>query len=360
MEGVRARRTTGEHGMSTNRREFLAACGGLAVAGIARAQPESEEAVMERRVAQRRLMDPNSQVRAYPAEGPRIRKALKYGMIGAGATVAEKFAIVREAGFDGVEMDSPNTLDNEEILKAREEAGIEIPGVVDSVHWNKPLSHPDPRVRAEGRHALETALHDCKTYGGTTALLVPAVVNSGISYAEAWDRSMVEIKRVVPIAEGLGVQIAFENVWNNFLLSPLEAARYVDELGAAGPGVSYQHGGQRVLRRGGHWPRLVGWYFDIGNIVNYGWPEHWIDALGSRILKLDVKDYSRKKRNEEGLWKGFDVEIGEGDAGWERVNAALDRIGFRGWASAEVGGGGPDRLKEIATRMDEVFDIKDK
>jgi hexulose-6-phosphate isomerase len=101
--------------------------------------------------------------------------------------------------------------------------------------------------------------------------------------------------------------------------------------------------------------RLLGWYFDIGNIVNYGWPEHWIRTLGARILKLDVKEFSRKKRNDEGLWKGFNVEIGEGDVDWKAVGAALVEIGYSGWASAEVGGGDAARLKDIATRMDGVL-----
>jgi hexulose-6-phosphate isomerase len=145
------------------------------------------------------------------------------------------------------------------------------------------------------------------------------------------------MREAAPLAAELGIRIAFENVWNNFLLSPLEAARYSDEL-------------QRGVDR-----PVFGWHFDIGNIVNYGWPEHWIEALGPRILKLDVKEFSRKRRDDEGLWKGFGVEIGEGDVGWDRVRAALRRIGYRGWAAAEVGGGGPERLADIARRMDTVF-----
>ena len=85
------------------------------------------------------------------------------------------------------------------------------------------------------------------------------------------------------------------------------------------------------------------------------WPPHWIRALGPRILKLDIKEYSRKKRNDEGLWKGFQVEIGDGDCDWPAVRAALDEIGFEGWATAEVGGGGEERLRDIKARMDRVL-----
>jgi len=335
------------------RRAFFAACGGLVAASGAVAQPGGRETSTDRfkRFLNRQK---GEKIPWYPADAPRIRKALKYGMIGAGATIEEKFAIARDAGFDGVELPSPNELDVDEVLGAKEKTGMEVPGVVDSVHWNKPLSHPDARVRTQGRHALETPILACKAYGGSTVLLVPAIVNAEISYKHAWDLSMEELNRVLPTAQDAGVSIAIENVWNNFLLSPLEATRYVDTLGGADV-----HGNVDAFTTpNGSYRRVVGWYFDIGNIVNYGWPEQWIDILQDRILKLDVKDFSRRKRDEEGLWKGFSVGIGEGDVDWKAVNAALDRIGFRGWAAAEVGGGGPERLREIAARMDRVFNIE--
>ena len=275
--------------------------------------------------------------RANPAgDGPKILKSLKFGMIGEGETLADKFRVAKDAGFDGVEMDSPNPFDADEVVAARDEVGILIPGVVDSAHWSKPFNHPDESVRAEGRDALETALRDCKRFGGSTVLVVPAVVRKGMSYADAYRLSQKEIGRLVPLAEELGIAIAFENVWNNFLLSPLEAARYVDEFESPN----------------------AGWYFDVGNIVNYAWPEQWIDVLGDRIMKIDVKEFSRSKRDNEGLWKGFGVKIGEGDCDWPAVNAAMDRIGYRGWASAEVGGGNSERLIEIAKRMDTVFALE--
>jgi hexulose-6-phosphate isomerase len=265
--------------------------------------------------------------------GGRIRKAVKLGMVQVEGSLEQKFALLAEIGFDGVELDSPSDLDTGDVVAAKRATGLEIPGVVDSVHWSKPLSHPDEGIRAEGRAGLETALRECKAYGGTTALLVPAVVNKGVGYDAAWERSTEEIRKVLPLAEELDVKIAIENVWNGFLLSPLEAARYVDQFES-------EH---------------IGWYFDVGNIVNYGWPEQWIRILGHRILKLDVKEYSRKKRNDEGLWKGFQVEIGDGDCDWPAVRAALDEIGFEGWATAEVGGGGEERLRDIKARMDRVL-----
>jgi hexulose-6-phosphate isomerase len=262
-----------------------------------------------------------------------IRKAVKLGMVQVDGTIAEKFALLRELGYDGVEIDSPSQLDLDEVIAARDDTGLIVHGVVDSAHWRLPLSHPDQAVRDQGRAALETALHDCKRCGGDTVLLVPAVVNKDVSYADAYARSQSEIQRVLPLAQELQLTIALENVWNNFLLSPLEAARYVDELESP-------------------WVR---WYFDVGNVVRYGWPEQWVTALGPRLIKLDVKEYSRAKQRNEGLWKGFDVKIGDGDCDWPAVMAALDRIEFSGWATAEVGGGGRERLADIAKRMDTVL-----
>jgi len=267
-------------------------------------------------------------------DAPRkIQKAVKYGMVGIEGSVADKFRLVKRLGYDAIELDSPSKLDPQEVCDARDDVGLPIHGVVDSVHWQQPLSDAKAETRAKGRAGLETALRDCHRYKGTTVLLVPAVVNKRVSYDQAYDRSQAEIRKVLPLAEELGITIAIENVWNHFLLSPLEAARYVDELES---------------------PR-VGWYFDVGNIVNYGWPEQWIRILGKRIAKLDVKEFSRKRRNDEGLWKGFGVEIGDGDCDWPAVREALKEIRYEGMATAEVRGGDEARLKDIAARMDQVL-----
>lgn len=270
-----------------------------------------------------------------PAKAPRVKKALKIGMIAEGVRLTQKFELAKQAGFEGVELDSPGPYTLDDVEAAINATGLVVPGVVDSVHWRDTLSHPDPEVRAKGVAGLETAIRDCKAFGGTSVLLVPAVVTKEIPYADAYQRSQAEIRKVLPLAEKLNIQIAFENVWNNFLLSPLEAARYSDEFDSP----------------------LVGWHFDIGNIVNYGWPEHWIRTLGPRIFKLDVKEFSRAKRNDEGLWKGFEVEIGDGDCGWPEVRAALDEIGYQGWAAAEVPGGDLARLTDVAQRMDRVLNV---
>ena len=262
-----------------------------------------------------------------------ITKAVKYGMVRVEGTVADKFGTLKRLGFDGVEVDGPSGLDKDEVLAAIESTGLPVHGVVCSTHWSKPLSHPDEAVRAEGLKGVETAIRDARTYGASSVLVVPAVVSKEVAYEDAYNRSQTELRKVIPLAEELGIDIAFENVWNNFLLSPLEAARYVDEFESD----------------------RVGWYFDVGNVVRNAWPEHWIRTLGDRVMKIDVKEYSRAKQNDEGLWKGFNVELLEGDCDWPAVMKALDDIGFEGWFTAEIGGGGVNRLEDIAARMDRII-----
>lgn len=263
----------------------------------------------------------------------KLKKAVKIGMVREGKTLLAKFKLLKELGFDGVELDSPGRYKPDEVLKARRATGLEVPGVVDSVHWRQSLSDPDPKVRAAGLRGLQTALRDARAFGATSVLLVPAVVSKRVSYRDAYVRSQAEIKKALPLAEKLRIKVLFENVWNNFLLSPVEMARYIDEFESP-------------------W---VGAHFDVGNVVRYGWPEHWIEALGRRIAKLDIKEYSRKLQNSKGPRAGFGVKIGEGDCDWPAVMKALRKIGYSGWGTAEVRGGNRDRLQDIARRMDRAF-----
>jgi hexulose-6-phosphate isomerase len=219
-------------------------------------------------------------------------------------------------------------------LRARDETGLVIPSVCGVHHWSKPLSHPDAKVRAEGLAALQQTLKDAKRYGASSVLLVPAVVNKEVSYDQAYERSQAEIRKAIPLAEELSVKIAIENVWNQFLLSPLEARRYVDEFKSP----------------------AVGWHFDVGNVITYGWPEQWVRILGKRIQKLHIKEFSRKKRDKEGLWKGFDVPLLEGDDDWPSVMKALDEVGWSGWAMTEQGGGDtPEGLRDLAQRFEKIL-----
>lgn len=263
---------------------------------------------------------------------PKLKKAIMYATVGLKGSVMEKFKAIKEAGFAGVEPMAD--MDQEAVVAALQETGLQAASVCCNTHWAKPLSDPNPSVRTAGLEGLQRALRDAKRYGASSVLFVPAVVNKQISYADAYQRSQEGIRTVLPLAQELGVKIAIENVWNQFLLSPLEAARYVDEFNSP-------------------W---VGWHFDIGNVINYGWPEQWIRILGPRIVKLHIKEYSRQRRDKEGLWKGFEVAFGEGDNDWPAIMKALGEIGYHGWGIAEQPGGGSlEGLKDLSQRMDRIF-----
>jgi hexulose-6-phosphate isomerase len=282
----------------------------------------------------------------WPALGAE-KRPIKKGMMWAAVAwdsdhlnspVLEKFKMIRTTGFEGIEIDG--SMDQTEVLKARDETGLILPSVICATHWKKPLSDPDPALREAGLEGLKIALRDAKAYGSSSVLLVPAIVNKNVSYNEAYRRSQEEIKKAIPLAEELGVKIAIENVWNNFLLSPLEAARYIDEFQSP----------------------AMAWHFDVGNCINNGWPEQWIHILGKRIHKLHIKEYSRKKRDAEGLWKGFDVEYLQGDDNWPAVMAALDDVGYHGWGTAEPtywpkGVASPVRLQQVSQKLDQIFSL---
>ncbi|MGD0259857.1 MAG: sugar phosphate isomerase/epimerase family protein [Verrucomicrobiota bacterium] len=299
-----------------HRREFLkTGTGALVFAALAPGAFAAEENTLE-------------------AAAPRrsIKKGIMWATVGVKGTVLEKMKAIKEAGFEGTEMMSH--MDQDEVLRARDATGLTIPSVCGQHHWAKPLSHPDPKVRAEGLEALKQTLRDAKRYGASSVLLVPAVVSKEIAYDDAYQRSQAEIRKALPLAEELGVKIACENVWNYFLLSPLEAVRYVDEFKS----------------------KAIGWHFDVGNIINYSWPEQWIGILGARIQKFHIKEFSRKKRDTEGLWKGFDVRLLEGDNNWPAVMKAVDEIGYHGWVMTEQpGGDSPEGLKDLADRLGKVL-----
>jgi L-ribulose-5-phosphate 3-epimerase len=186
-------------------------------------------------------------------------------------------------------------------------------------------------MREEGLQGVLQTLRDAKAYGADSILVVPGVVNEEVNYQAAWERSIAELKKAVPLAKELGVKISIENVWNNFILSPIEAVSFLDEVGDP----------------------IVGWHFDIGNVLRYGWPEHWIPVLGKRINRIHVKEYSTKKMKDEGVWKGFDCDLTQGDNNWPAIMKALDGVGYTGWAISEQRGGiNPNGLKTLTERMD--------
>jgi len=269
---------------------------------------------------------------AEPAK-PKLKKAVKYGMIGVKGTPTDKFNAIKKLGFLGVEIDSPSGLKLDEVVAATKETGIVVHGVIDSVHWRDTLSSPDEKVREKGLKALIGAIADAKTVGADTVLLVPGVVNKDATYEQCWERSTAEVKKAIPVAEKAGVKIAIEVVWNNFLTKPEQLIEYIDQFKTD----------------------TVGAYFDVSNMGKYGVPPaDWIRKLGKRMLKFDFKGFNNDqfKAGKSG-W----VAIGEGTEDWPAVLKALDEVGYTGWATAEVGGGDEKVLKDVADRMDKVLGL---
>jgi len=252
--------------------------------------------------------------------------AVKFGMVQEDLSVEDKFKLLLDLGYDGVELDSPSDLDRREVVEARDKTGIIIHGVVNSTHWNVRHSHPDPTVRAQAMENLKTALNDARLYGADTVLLVPGAVRDpeNENFQQVWDRSTEEIRKAIPLAQKHGIRIAIEVVWNDFITTPQQLIQYVDQF----------------------YSPWVGAYFDVSNMIRFGVPPAtWIRMLNTRMLKFDFKGYSHQRR-----W----VPIGEGDEDWPQVRNALRDIGYHGWTTAEVGGGDRNHLRQIRETMDRV------
>ncbi|HXB74801.1 MAG TPA: sugar phosphate isomerase/epimerase family protein, partial [Candidatus Acidoferrales bacterium] len=228
---------------------------------------------------------------------------------------------------------TPEPAKADEILAASRKAGLRIHSVMNQEHWRSPLSSSDPAVVEKSMEGMRTSLGNAKLWGADTVLLVPAVVNAETPYAQAWERSQRQIRKLVPLAKELKVIIGIEEVWNKFLLSPLEMVRYVDEFQTP-------------------WIRA---YFDVGNIEIWGYPQDWIRTLGKRIVKLHIKDFSFKNDPATRKRTPDFVPLLEGEIDWKAVHAALADIGYQGTATVELSGGDGEYLKEVNRRFDRIL-----
>jgi len=263
----------------------------------------------------------------------RLYKTLKLGMIGVEGSLIDRFNAAKAAGFHGVEFSAPNA-DVVAVKEAIQETGLPVDGSVVTTHWKVRHTDPSAAVRAKALDTLKRALEDTHAVGGNTVLLVGGHGNDGTP-EEVWKRCVDNVSLAIPLATQLGVVIALENVWNHFMYDHQgdrqqtadKYVEFVDEINSP-------------------W---LGMQFDIGNHWKYGSMGDWIRQLGRRIVKLDLKGFSRAKDTF--------TKIGEGDLDWADVRKALLEINFSGWAAAEVKGGDLARLKEISANMDQVFGL---
>ncbi len=249
-------------------------------------------------------------------------------MLPASLSFADRFKLAHDVGFDVVQ--APTTPDEhsaEEIKKAAESSGLRVDSVMNMDHWQYPLSSSDPAVVEKSLAGMRTSLHNAKVRGCDAVLLVPAVVNPQTPYRDAWTRSQQQIRKLIPLAEEIKVVIAIEEVWNKFLLSPIEMNAYIQEFQS---------------------PWIKAW-FDVGNVLLYGYPQDWIRTLGKSIVKVHLKDFKRKEGGY--AW----VNLGDGDVDWPAVRAAFAEIGYAGSVIAELEPGDEAYLRDVSRRIDRLL-----
>ena len=271
-----------------------------------------------------------STVRARAGARLPIAMAVEYNMLPTKISIMEQFQLAKDCGFERIEC--PTTRDQgdaERMKAASEQTGLPIHSVMNMDHWEYPFSSADPAVVEKSLDGARVSIRNAHLWGASTVLLVPAVVNAQTTYKKAYERSQVAIRKLIPLADELNITLALEEVWNKFLLSPLEFARYIDEYDS---------------------PRVRA-YFDVGNVVLYGYPQDWIRTLGKRIVKLHIKDFSFTR--EPGTDKSVAawVPLGEGDIDWTAVYEALHDIGYQGTATLELDPGEAAYLKEMRRRF---------
>ena len=300
---------------STSRREFLKASVAAAVctAGVDSGFTESVSTT-----AQSAVQSSTPTARSTS----QIKKGLVYSMLPSSLSHADRFRLARDAGFDVVQAPTtPDEREAEEIKNAADNS------TVTAVMYLYQTGFQDPAVVERSLAGMRTSLRNAKLWRSEAVLLVPAVVNPQTSYRDAWTRSQEQIRKLIPLAAEAKTVIAIEEVWNKFLLSPLEMQSYIRDLQS---------------------PWIKAW-FDVGNVLLYGYPQDWIRTLGKSIVKLHVKDFKRKKDGYE--W----VNLGDGDADWTEVRKALAEIGYFGSAIAELKPGDEPYLRDVSRRMDQLI-----
>jgi hexulose-6-phosphate isomerase len=257
-----------------------------------------------------------------------MKKALYVSMLPEKLAYHERFQLAKDVGFEGIEIGTiTDAAVATEIKEAAAKTGIKIHSVMNAAHWKYPLSSADPGVVSKSVAGMEASLRNAQLWGADSVLLVPAVVNPETSYKDAWTRSQKVVKeRILPLAQELKVVIGMEEVWNKFLLSPLEMARYVDEF--ASP-----------------WVKA---YLDVGNMLFYGYPQDWVRTLGPRIFRVHIKDFKLDREKGQFFWKN----LGEGDVDWQEVRKALSEVGYASWVTTEIEGGDAAYLKDVVARFD--------
>ncbi len=256
-------------------------------------------------------------------------------------SLEESFALAKRAGCDHIEVNlakegelSLATSEKEAhaLKAAATSSGIEISSLSSGLYWQFSPTSNDSGIRKQAAELIQHQLQVAAWMGLDAILVVPGTVTPEVGYEVAYQRASAFIAAAAPEARRTGVAIGVENVWNKFLLSPLEMRAFLDSFDD---------------------PAHVGCYFDAGNILAYGYPQDWIRTLGSRIKRVHVKDFD----SNVGGHSGF-RNLLQGNVPWKEVRTALEEIGYDGYVTAEVSGYNvhPELgLKHIAECLRAVF-----
>ncbi len=258
-------------------------------------------------------------------KGP-LKKAVLVSMLPKQMSYLDRFKLAVDVGFEGIEAQTiTDPKEADQIKEASMAAKIPIHSVMNMAHWQYPLSSPNPEDVKKSIEGMEVSLRNAKLWGANNVLLVPAVVRPDTTIPQAWQRSQPHIKKLIPLAKELGVTIGIEPVWNKFLLTPYDTVKYVDEFKSP-------------------WVKA---YFDVGNIVMYGFPQEWIRALGKRIVRFHLKDFDTKTRQF--------VNLRDGSIDWKETRKAIGEIGYNGWLTVELNAGDEAYLRDVSKRVDKIF-----
>ena len=254
-----------------------------------------------------------------------MKKSISYWSFPSDLKLKECFALAKKSGFEAIEVALPSgkelTLDSgkEDLIQVKKkanEAGLELSSLASGLFWDYSLTSNNSETREKAKQIVRKMLEFASDLNVDTILVVPGAVDvffkpggEVVSYDVVYERALSALKELAPVAEKYRVNIGVENVWNKFLLSPLEMRDFIDKVGSP----------------------FVGAYFDVGNVILTGYPEQWIRILGKRIKKIHLKDF----RNSVGNINGF-VDLLEGDVNWKEVITALKEIGYDGYLTAEM------------------------
>ena len=273
-------------------------------------------------------------------EGGGLRKGIRLRSFKTDLSIGDTFQLLRDVGFDGVELVSPMGVGKDaylerrkELLEAQENTGLDIFCVADNYDRKYPFTDPDPMVRKRGFSSLATAITDAAIYHASVVRLTVGGVSREVRYDDAYLRTQEAVSRIVRIAEQAKVKLAVENVNNGFLLSPLELASYIDD---------FSHEAMAVC-------------LNVGNVVPDGWPEQWMRILGERVALVVLTDFSHKQGNEKGLPHGFDVDLLEGDCDWGAFMKEYRKVRTDGWFTVEARKGTEEEVLDLADRVDRIL-----